>query len=190
VIKKTNIATQISNLNLKTMKKRIIFSILFSLFQFFFVNVQTAKAQKADTIRYKTFAEAQAMVMQSYEKLMTEIPSLHSFLSEVVVKKNGFKLKTLSREGYYIEYKQKQKKGSKKSILLVYKRVFGSSKRNLILEVRRQQDEIMYLCINEQRSEATIFYELSPNKFYKETKNNNLNIWQQNSYILLNVNNL
>lgn len=172
------------------MKNRIIFSILFALFQFFFVSVQTAKAQKADTIRYKTFAEAQAMVMQSYEKLMTEIPSLHSFLSEVAVKRNGFKLKTLSKEGYYIEYKQKQKKGSKKSVLLVYKRILGKSKRNFILEVRRQQDEIVYLCINELRGKETIFYELSPNKFYKETKDNNLSIWKQNSYILLNINNL
>jgi hypothetical protein len=45
------------------MKKQVTFPILFALFQIFFVNIQTAKAQKADTIRYKTFAEAQSMVM-------------------------------------------------------------------------------------------------------------------------------
>jgi hypothetical protein len=119
---------------------------------------------------------------------MTEIPSLHTFLSEVVVKKNGFKLKTLSKEGYYIEYKQKYKKGSQRSTLLVYKRISTTSKRSLILEVKKHQDEIVYLNINKSDDKWAFFYELSPNKFYKETKNSHVNVWGTNSYILLNIN--
>lgn len=173
------------------MKKKVALLILFASLQLFFVNIQIAQAQKADTVRYKTFSEAQETLMQSYEKLMTQMPELQTYMAEVVVKGKGFKLKTLSKEGYHIHYKQKQKKGSENSQLLVYRKIDEKLGKKLILAVKRHQGKIMYLNINEFDDKGNIAsYELSPGKFYRELRANVYNEWEKKSFILLNINNL
>jgi hypothetical protein len=172
------------------MKTKLICSLLFMCLQVFLLNIQTSKAQQADTVRYSNFATAQADMMKSYEKLLAEIPELNTYLNKVVLKKQGFKLKAISKQGYYIVYQHKHKKGTQQSKLQVYKRETADGKRKLLMEVQRQQNEIYYLKLILYSTDKDSFYELSPNKFYKESTNNYKNVWEKRSYILLNINKL
>ncbi len=168
------------------MKIKIIFSFIFICLNILLISRQTAYTQTIDSVRYANFATAQSETIKAYEKLLVEIPELNTYLTEVVVKKHGFKLKTTSKQGYHIVYKYKNKKGTLQSKLQVYKRV--NLKRQLIMEVQRQQNEMIYLKLITYNPTIDTIYELSPDKFYKEVKYNGKSYWTAQSYILLNIN--
>ncbi|MFY7787892.1 MAG: hypothetical protein ACOVQA_08470 [Thermoflexibacteraceae bacterium] len=170
------------------MKTKIIFSFIFICLNILVISRQTAYTQTIDSVRYANFATAQSETLKAYEKLLAEIPELNTYLAEVVVKKYGFKLKTTSKQGYHAVYKYKNKKGTQLSKLQVYKRV--NLKRQLLMEVQRQHNEITYLKLITYSPALDAVYELSPDKFYKEVRYNSKNAGVKQSYILLNINKL